>query len=97
MVVLALFVKPDLKDHRTESPITPADRAELFRVIISLVNQIGLIEDLLCRFQADTMLSLNGAALRSIKFEAHQLYNGYTNRRRVRTYGKVFCLCSNPS
>jgi hypothetical protein len=78
MVVLAQFVNPDLKDDRTESPITPADRAELFRIIISLVNQVGLIEDLLCRFQADTMLSLNGAALRSTKFEAQQLYNSYT-------------------
>ena len=83
MVVLAPFVKPDFKDHRTESSTTPANRAELFRVISSLVNQVDLIEDLLCRFQADAVLSLNGATLRPIKIEAHRLYNSYTNGRRV--------------
>lgn len=85
MVVLALFVKPDLKDHRTESSITPANRAELFRLITSLVDQIDLIEDLLCRFQADTVLSLDGAALRSIKLKAHQPYNSYTREDRFRS------------
>jgi hypothetical protein len=38
------------------------------------------------------VLSLNGATFRSIKLEAHQLYNSYTSAAKKASFG-LRCLC----
>jgi hypothetical protein len=62
---------PDLEDHRTKAPATPADGTELFGIVIPLVDQVRLVEDLLRFLQADSVFPLDGPALRFIEDEAH--------------------------
>jgi hypothetical protein len=71
VVVFAVRVMPDLEDHRTEAPATPANCTELFRIVILLVNQVRLVENLLCFLQADAVLMLDSLTLRSIELEAY--------------------------
>ena len=53
MVVVALGILSDLKDHRAESAPAPADCAKLFRVVVLLIDEIGPIKYFLCFLQAD--------------------------------------------
>jgi hypothetical protein len=46
MVVLTFFVVSDYKNDGTEGSPAPADGAELFGVIVLLVNQVSLVENL---------------------------------------------------
>lgn len=70
MVVFSLLVIPNLKNYRTEAAPAPADGAELFGIIVLLVNQVSLIENLLHLLQADTVPSLYSLALQSVKLDA---------------------------
>jgi hypothetical protein len=71
MVEITLRILPDLEDYRTEAPATPANRTELFRIVVLLVDQVCLIEYLLRLLQANTVFSPYGAALGSVELEAH--------------------------
>lgn len=71
MVILTARVAPDLEDHRTEAVAAPADRTELPRIIVLLVNHVRLVKDLLCLFQAETVLLLGRSALLRIELKAH--------------------------
>ena len=57
VVVFALGVAPDLKDHRTDATTAPPDCTKLFWSITPLVDDVHLIEYLLRLFRADAMLS----------------------------------------
>ena|SRR5579863_3928972 len=70
VVVFALRVMPDLKNHGTKASIAPANGTELFRIVVLLVDQVDLIKNLLRLTQADTMLLFDGAALGFIELEA---------------------------
>jgi hypothetical protein len=47
VIVFALGVIPDFEDDGTQQTATPTDCTELFRIVVLLVNQIGLLKDLL--------------------------------------------------
>ena len=66
MIILALLVTSDFKNHGTQTITAPPDCTELLGIVTSLVNQVNLIENLLRFVQADTVLLLDGAALRYI-------------------------------
>src|SRR5580658_1814726 len=55
MVIFALRVMPDLKDHGTKATAGPSDRAELCGIVTLLIDQVNLIEDLLRLFQSDAV------------------------------------------
>lgn len=69
MVVFSLFVMPDLKYDGTEASSAPTNGAELFRVIVLLVNQVSLLENLLRLFQADTVFLLYGPAFQPVELK----------------------------
>lgn len=71
MVILALRLVPDLKNHGTKPATAPSDGAKLLRVLIPLINQIRLIENLLRFLQADTVFQSDIPALPGIKLQAH--------------------------
>jgi hypothetical protein len=47
VIVFSRRVIPDFEDDGTELATTPSDGTELFRIVVLLVNQIGLVKDLL--------------------------------------------------
>src|SRR5271157_2722105 len=65
VVVFAFGVMPELEYHGTEAAATPPYRTKLFRIVVLLVHQIDLVENLLGLLQADPVLALDVAALRS--------------------------------
>jgi len=48
-------VSPDLEDDGAEPAASPADRTKLFRIVTPPIHQVGLIENLLRLFQADSV------------------------------------------
>src|ERR1035438_9218083 len=67
VIVLAFHVTSDLKNHGTKAITAPSYRTKLFRIVTFLVNEVNLVENLLSLFQTDTMLPLDGQALRSVE------------------------------
>src|ERR1017187_3683310 len=72
MVAFAFGIVPYLEYYGTEATPTPAYCTELLRIVVLLVDEVDLIEDLLCFRQADPVLVLDVPALRSIEFEPHR-------------------------
>jgi hypothetical protein len=59
MVVLTLGVVLDLEDHGTQPSVAPANRTILLRVVVLLVDQVGLLKNLLNFFETDAMFAPN--------------------------------------
>ena len=72
MIVLASLIAPNLENHGTEASPAPANGAELFRIVVLLVDQVDLVEDLLRLSQADTMFLFDGAALGFLELQLYQ-------------------------
>ena len=83
MVVFAVGVMPDLKNHGTEAAPAPPDRTKLFRIVLLLVDDVRLIEYFLRLVQADAVLSLGTPALLFVKLKPNRLYNCYIIGRSV--------------
>src|SRR5579863_8411747 len=69
VIVFPLRVVPDFEDHRAKAAATPSDCTKLFRIVILLVHDVGLIEDLPRFLQADAVFSFDGLALLPVKLE----------------------------
>ena len=65
MEVFTFIVMPDLEYHRTQTPTRPTNCTELFRVVVLLVHQVGLIKDLLRLLKADAVFSFHITAFLS--------------------------------
>jgi len=46
----------DFENHATQATAAPPNRAQLFRIVILLVHQVGLVKDFNRLIETDTML-----------------------------------------
>src|ERR1700739_2643002 len=66
---LPLRVVPDFEDHRAKVTAAPSDCAKLFRIIVLLVDEVGLIENLLRFLETDAVFLFDGPTLFPVKPE----------------------------
>src|SRR5208337_2577243 len=72
MAELAFGVGPHFEDHGAKTAGAPTNGSELLRVVALLVDDINLVEDLLCRIQAYSVFPLDLTTLRAVEFEPMQ-------------------------
>ena len=77
MIILALLVTSDLKNHGTQTIATPPDCTELLGIVTFLVNQVNLIENLPRLVQADAVLCLTVRLFNLSKSKRIDIYNSY--------------------
>ena len=66
-VILSIAVLPYLANNRTKASAAPANCAELLRIVVLPVDQVGLIEDFLRLLQADAVFLFYRMALLSCR------------------------------
>jgi hypothetical protein len=59
----------DFENHRAEPTASPSDRAELFRIVVLLVDKVRLIENLTRLLQANPVFSFDFPALLRVELE----------------------------
>src|SRR5450631_2775666 len=72
VIVFALGVMADLKNHGTEATAAPTDCAKLPRIVALLIDEVYLIEYVPYLFQADAVFPFDVPALLSIEFKPHR-------------------------
>jgi hypothetical protein len=64
---IALGVVSDLENYGTQPPAAPPNGAKLFGIVVLLVDQIGLVKNLLSFFETNVVFAFNFRILSWLK------------------------------